>query len=184
MVLFVLRTLILQMRMCSHPVGLNVWFLVGPFIYFHTSCVRTAKALVETARMHRLTWASLVAYVISTIISWAGSFYDQSPQKLCGQAWPPTRNLWICKIMQFFFYQKRGPPRGFREQGNKGNFFRETGEQRPKNKGNRGTQTILGNREHRKSRFCFWGTRPFFSRGTGIRPGRASETDFTPLILT
>ena len=32
----------------------------------------------------------------------------------------------------------RGPPRGFGEQGNKGNFFRGTGEQRSKNKGNRG----------------------------------------------
>ena len=56
---FVLRKLILQTHMRSHPVGLDVWFFVGPFVYFHTSCVRTAKALV--------------AYVISTIISWAGS---------------------------------------------------------------------------------------------------------------
>ena len=45
------------------------------------------------------------------------------------------------------------------EQGNKGNFFRGTGEQRPKNKGNRGTQAILENREHTKSRVCCWGTR-------------------------
>ena len=37
--------LILQMRMRSHPVGLDVWFLVGYFVYFRTSCVRTAKAL-------------------------------------------------------------------------------------------------------------------------------------------
>ena len=29
----------------------------------------------------------------------------------------------------------------------------------PKNKGNRGTQAIFRNREHRKSRFCLWGTR-------------------------
>ena len=42
MVLFVLRKLNLQMRMNSHPVGLDVWFLVGPFIYFHTSFVRIA----------------------------------------------------------------------------------------------------------------------------------------------
>ena len=47
MALFVLRKLILQTRMCSHPVGLDVWFLVGPFVYFHTSCVRTAKALAR-----------------------------------------------------------------------------------------------------------------------------------------
>ena len=59
MALFVLFTLILQTRMHSHPVALDVWFLVGPFVCFHTSCVRTAKALV--------------AYVVSTIFSWAGS---------------------------------------------------------------------------------------------------------------
>ena len=51
MVLFVFRKLILQKRMVSHPVGLYAWFLVGPFAYFHTSCVRTAKAL---ARLHVL----------------------------------------------------------------------------------------------------------------------------------
>ena len=69
MVLFILRKLILQTRMCSYPVGLDVWFLVGPFIYFHTSCVQTVKALV---RLHGCTGSpepSLVAYVISTIIS-------------------------------------------------------------------------------------------------------------------
>ena len=47
MVLFVLSKLILQMRMRSHPVGLDIWFLVGPFVYFHTSCVGTAKTILE-----------------------------------------------------------------------------------------------------------------------------------------
>ena len=47
MVLFVLRKLILQMRMRSHLVGLDVWFLVRTFVYFHTSCVRTSKALAR-----------------------------------------------------------------------------------------------------------------------------------------
>ena len=42
--------------MCSHPMGQDVWFLIAPFVYFHTSCVRTAKA-GETTRMRRLTWA-------------------------------------------------------------------------------------------------------------------------------
>ena len=74
MVLFVLRTLTLQMRMCSHPVGLDVWYLVRPFVYFHTSCVRTAKALARLRRCAGSPEPSLVAYVISTIISWAGSF--------------------------------------------------------------------------------------------------------------
>ena len=73
MVLFVLRKLIFQMHMCSHPVGLDVWFLVGPFIYFHTSCVRTAKALVRLGGCAGSPEPSLVAYVISTIMSWAGS---------------------------------------------------------------------------------------------------------------
>ena len=52
MALFFLRYLI-QTRMRSHPVVLGVWFLVGFFVYFH---------------------ALLIAFVISTIISWAGSY--------------------------------------------------------------------------------------------------------------
>ena len=69
----ILRKLILQTRMCSHPVGLHVWILVGPFVYFHTSCVRTAKALARLRGCAGSPEPSLVAYVISTIISWAGS---------------------------------------------------------------------------------------------------------------
>ena len=61
MALFVLRKLILQPRMRSHPVGLDVWFLAGPFIYFHTSCVRTAKALVRLPRCAGSPEPSLVA---------------------------------------------------------------------------------------------------------------------------
>ena len=70
MAFFVLRKLILQMRMRSHPVGLGVWFLVRPFVYFHTSCVRTAKALARLRGCAGSPEPSLVAYVISTIISW------------------------------------------------------------------------------------------------------------------
>ena len=40
---------------CACTVGLDVYFLVGPFVYFHTSFERTAMA--ETARMRRLAWA-------------------------------------------------------------------------------------------------------------------------------
>ena len=47
MALFVLHNFILQSRMRSHPVGLDVWILIGPFVYFHTLCVRTAKALAR-----------------------------------------------------------------------------------------------------------------------------------------
>ena len=73
MVLLVLCKFILQTRMRSHPVGLDVWFLVGPFVYFHTLCVRTAKALARLRGCAVLPEPLLVTYVISTIISWAGS---------------------------------------------------------------------------------------------------------------
>ena len=74
MVLLVLRKLILQKRMGSHPVGLDVWFLVRPYAYFHTSCVQTAKALARLCGCVGSPEPSLVVYMISTIISWAGSF--------------------------------------------------------------------------------------------------------------
>ena len=44
---FVLHKLILQTLIWGHPVGLDVWFLVGPFVCFHTSCVQTAKSLAR-----------------------------------------------------------------------------------------------------------------------------------------
>ena len=47
------HSLILQTCMRCHPVGLDVCFLVGPFIFFHTSCVRTAKP----AHPRSLAWA-------------------------------------------------------------------------------------------------------------------------------
>ena len=47
--------------------GLHVWVLVRPFVYFHTLCVRTAKALATPE-------PSLFAYAISTIISWTVSY--------------------------------------------------------------------------------------------------------------
>ena len=73
MVLFVLCKRILQTRMRNHPVGLDVWFLVVPFVYFNTSCVRTAKALARLRGCAGSPEPSLVAYVISAIISWTGS---------------------------------------------------------------------------------------------------------------
>ena len=71
----VLRKLILQTCLRSHPIGLDVWVLVRPFVYFHTLCVRTAKALARLRGCARSPEPSLVAFVISTIISWVGSFY-------------------------------------------------------------------------------------------------------------
>ena len=47
-------------------------------------------------------------------------------------------------------------------------------EQKSKTEWNRGTKAILGNREHRKSRFWFWGTREmpiFFSEEQGNTAG-------------
>ena len=73
MALFVLRKFSLQTRMRSHPVGLHVWFLVGHFVYFHNSCVRTEKALARLRGCVGSPEPWLFAYVISTIILWAGS---------------------------------------------------------------------------------------------------------------
>ena len=73
MALSVLRKLILQTRMRSHPVGLDVGCFVGPFVYFHSSSVRTAKALARLRGCAGSPEPSLFVYVISTIISCARS---------------------------------------------------------------------------------------------------------------
>ena len=70
---FVLRKFILQIGMRNHPVGLDVWFLVELFVYFHSLVVRTVKALARLDGYAGLSEPLLVAYAISTIISWAGS---------------------------------------------------------------------------------------------------------------
>ena len=72
---FVIRKLVLQTRMRSHTVGLDVWFLVGPVVYFHTLCLRTGKALARLRGCAGSPEPSLVAFVISTINSWAGWNY-------------------------------------------------------------------------------------------------------------
>ena len=52
------------------------------------------------------------------------------------------------------------PSQGFLgTRGKKGIYFRGTGEQRQNFEGNRGTKTILGNREHKKTNFRFLGNR-------------------------
>ena len=53
MKLFVLRKLSLQTRMRSHPVGLDVWSLVG-LPYF---MCKNSEYSGEIARMRRLAWA-------------------------------------------------------------------------------------------------------------------------------
>ena len=57
MALFVRRKLILQTRMLSHPMGLGVWFLVGPFRLLPYFMCTNSKGSGETARMRRLAWA-------------------------------------------------------------------------------------------------------------------------------
>ena len=93
MALLVLRKLILQTRMRSHPVGLDVWCLVGPFVYFHISCVRTAKALATLRE----------CAVISTIISWTGSFGVFGSQKnnvWFYSYWQDLVPLWLLKTLK------------------------------------------------------------------------------------
>ena len=75
MVLFVLRKLILQMRMHSHPVGarcLIFWCTLCLLPYFMCG---NREDSGKTARMHRLAWAGQICYLY-TIISWAGSYYS------------------------------------------------------------------------------------------------------------
>ena len=62
MALLILCKLILQTYMRGHPEGLDIWFLVRPFAYFHTSCVGTAMTLIK---LRRLAWA------------FAGRLYDK-----------------------------------------------------------------------------------------------------------
>ena len=57
-------------RWALWPMGL---WLVGPFVNFHTSCVRTAKAMAGLHICAGSPEPSLVAYMISTKILWAGS---------------------------------------------------------------------------------------------------------------
>ena len=82
MALIALHNFNLQTCMRSNPLGLHVWFSVRPFIYFHTLCLQTAKALVRLGGCAVSAKSSLFAYAISTIISWAGSF-EQCHGKTC-----------------------------------------------------------------------------------------------------
>ena len=65
---FVLCKLVLQTRTRNHTFGLDV----GLFVYFHTVCEGSG----ETAGCTGSPEPSLDAHVISTIISWAGSFQE------------------------------------------------------------------------------------------------------------
>ena len=74
MALFVFHKPIFQTHMHSHLVELDVWFFMRSFVCFHASCVLSAKTLVRLYGCAGSPEHSLVAFVISTEISWAGSF--------------------------------------------------------------------------------------------------------------
>ena len=74
-----------------------------PVVYFHTSCVRTVKALVRLSRCAGSLEPSLFAYVISTLISWAGSFYLTKFAECCSCVilfafFPPSYRIWKTKL--------------------------------------------------------------------------------------
>ena len=82
MTLIALRKLSLQTSMPSSPLGLHVWFLVKPFVYFHTLCVRTVKAL---ARLRSLAWAFAVRLCdkYNNLMSWLELLKLACNNKLC-----------------------------------------------------------------------------------------------------
>ena len=82
MALFVLRKDILQTSTRSHPVALDVWLLVGPFVYFDTA---NSDGSGETARMRRLAWA------------FADRLYGKYHNIMSGSNF--TRNEHWCKIL-------------------------------------------------------------------------------------
>ena len=85
--------LILQTCMHSHPVGLEVWFLVWPFVYFHISCVPIAKALARLCRCAGSPKPSLVAYgkyhnlMNWLIYSWVHTLWAKDMIKKCSNIW-------------------------------------------------------------------------------------------------
>ena len=81
-----------------------------------------------------------------------------------------TKSVFHACFHSWVLFESRGPPGGFGEQGKEGIYFRGTGESRPNFEGNRGTKTILGNSEHKKTNFRFLGNtegnKPIYFRGT------------------
>ena len=67
----------------------------------------------------------------------------------------PLSLLTIVMLNIFMFYTEALPG----VLGNRGKRVFISGEQRPNFEGNRGTKTILGNREHKKTNFRFLGNR-------------------------
>ena len=95
--------------MCSHPVGLDVWFLVRPFVYFHISGVRTAKAL---ARLRMLAWAfadhlcDKYHHNLSSWLIWAN---EQARTKLLTILLACEAPVWsgvLCFFYKMYMWQK------------------------------------------------------------------------------
>ena len=86
MVLFVLRKLFLQTHMRA-----RCRIFVRPFVYFHTSCVRTAKALGRLRGCAGLPESLLIAYVLMSWLiltlllwqnmAWGLTYFDQFIKK-------------------------------------------------------------------------------------------------------
>ena len=97
--LVILCRLIIQTRMCSHPVGLDVRFFGRTHHLLTYFMCANSEGSGKTAQMHRLARASLVACVISTIISWAGSIFLSSPH-----SYYSSYNLLRVNLSQFLPY--------------------------------------------------------------------------------
>ena len=52
-------------HVCAATLGLHICYLIGPFVFFHTLCVQTAKALARLQGCALLPELSLFAYAIS-----------------------------------------------------------------------------------------------------------------------
>ena len=86
--------------------------------------------------------------------------------------------------MQCIMYKVEALPGVLGNSGKRGIYFRGTWEQRPNFEGNRGTKTILGNREHKTTNFRFLGNKGTCQiseeQGNKYPPGKASR--FSPVL--
>ena len=74
--LFVLGKLILQTRMRSHPVGLDVWFLVGPLRLLPCLMYANSEGSGEAAQMRRLAWARPAIFYVSLLCAGSRSYME------------------------------------------------------------------------------------------------------------
>ena len=96
--LFVLRKFNLQTHMHSHPVGLDVWFLVRHFFYFHTSRVRQWRLWPDCANVICDKYHNLMSWLIL-------------PSKICRQNGKQCRPGSVWSGSTLFFPDLSGKPR-------------------------------------------------------------------------